>query len=245
MSKGEDSRALAGRVALVTGASSGIGRACAVALGAAGAKLVVTGRRSEKLAALAGGMPACVTRAGDITDPALPGRLVDAALETYGRLDLCVNNAGVIATGTVEEIDIDAVCHMVRVNTEAAFRVAYTVLKHFRRAGQGYLINVSSVLGTKVRATAGAYAGTKHAIEALSDALRLELAGSGVKICCIEPGLVMTELHRDFPVHPKDLLNIARPLVPDDVARSVLFVATQPDHVAVPRLMILPHDNEI
>ncbi len=82
--------------------------------------------------------------------------------------------------GPIESIDIERVCAMVRVNVEAAFRVAYTFLRHFRQQGSGHLINISSVMGTKVRPTAGAYAGTKHAIEALSEALRMEVAGSGV-----------------------------------------------------------------
>ena len=79
----------------------------------------------------------------------------------------------------------------------------------------------------------------------LSEALRMEVAGSAVKVSCIEPGLVMTELHRDLPVHPKDSLGVARPLAPADIARMVLFVAEQPDHVAVPRLMVLPQDQAL
>jgi NADP-dependent 3-hydroxy acid dehydrogenase YdfG len=101
------------------------------------------------------------------------------------------------------------------------------------------------VLGTKIRPTAGAYAGTKYAIEALSESLRMEVAGSAVKVSCNEPGLVMTELHRDLPVHPKDSLGVTQPLVPEDIARMVVFVAAQPAHVAVPRLMVLPQGQAI
>ena len=236
---------LVGQVALVTGATSGIGKAAAEALAGAGAKLVITGRQEDKLAAVAEGLPGCATLAGDMTDPALPRALVERALEAHGRLDLCVNNAGTIALGTIEEVDVEAVCRMVRINVEAAYRMAYTALRQFRGAGAGHLINISSVLGTKIRPTAGAYAGTKYAIEALSEALRMEVAGSAVKVSCIEPGVVMTELHRDLAVHPKDSLGVARPLVPEDIARMVLFVAELPEHVAVPRLMVLPQDQAI
>ncbi len=236
---------LAGKVAVVSGATSGIGRATAEALAGAGVKLVLGGRREDKLAAVAETLPESVAVTGDMTDAAVPGRLVERALEAYGRLDLCINNAGTIAVGTIEEIDLEAVCRMARINVEAAYRMAYTVLRHFRGAGSGHLINISSVLGTKVRPTAGAYAGTKYAIEALSEALRMEVAGSAVKVSCVEPGLVMTELHRDLPVHPKDSLGVTRPLAPEDVARMVLFVAEQPDHVAVPRLMVLPQDQAL
>jgi NADP-dependent 3-hydroxy acid dehydrogenase YdfG len=236
---------LAGQVALVTGATSGIGRATAEALAGAGAKLVLAGRQEDKLAAVAEGLPGSATLVGDMTDAELPGLLVERALKAHGRLDLCVNNAGTIAVGTIEEIDLEAVCRMARINVEAAYRMAYTALRHFRGAGSGHLINISSVLGTKIRPTAGAYAGTKYAIEALSEALRMEVAGSAVKVSCIEPGIVMTELHRDLPVHPKDSLGVARPLVPEDIARMVLFVAELPEHVAVPRLMVLPQDQAI
>ena len=130
-------------------------------------------------------------------------------------------------------------------NVEAAFRVAYTFIKHFARQSHGDLINVSSVMGTKVRTTAGAYSGTKFAIEALSEALRMEVAGTGVAVTCIEPGLVMTGLHRDWPVHPTESMNVPHPLQPEDIARCVAFVLTQPDHVRIPRVMVLPAEHPI
>ncbi len=236
---------LEGKVALVTGATSGIGLATAEALSEKGMRLLIAGRNPDRLSEIARQLPHCASLVGDIADPDLPRALIEEALRVHGALDLCVNNAGVIATGTVEEIDVDAVCAMVRVNVEAAYRLAYVALRHFKRQNAGHLINTSSVLGTKVRPTAGAYAGTKHAIEALSEALRLELAGTGVKITCIEPGLVMTELHRDMAVHPKEALGVARPLTPADIARQIVYVAEQPAHVAIPRLMILPQDQPI
>jgi NADP-dependent 3-hydroxy acid dehydrogenase YdfG len=96
-----------------------------------------------------------------------------------------------------------------------------------------------------VRPTAGAYAGTKFAMEALSEALRMEVAGTPISVTCIEPGLVMTELHRDWPVHPTVGMNVPTPLLPEDVARCVSFVLTQPSHVKIPRLMILPGQHQI
>jgi len=233
------------QAAVVTGASSGIGVAVAEELSAMGFGLVLTARREDRLRELAGRCENAAVVAGDILDPDMPQRLIDQAVASFGRCDVVVNNAGLIEAGTVEAIDLERVCHMVRVNVEAAFRMAYVALRHFKQTGAGYLINTSSVVGTKVRPTAGAYSGTKYAIEALSEALRLELAGSGVRVCCIEPGLVMTELHARWDVHPSQSMNIPRPLQAIDIARCVRFVLEQPDHVVIPRLMALPSDQAL
>lgn len=233
------------QVAIITGASSGIGAAVARNLHAAGMKLILTARRENRLQALTSELPNAIALPGDITNPLLPPQLIDKALEQFGRCDVVFNNAGAIAVGSIEEIAVEQVCQMVRVNVEAAFRVAYVSLKHFRTVGKGHLVNTSSVLGTKVRATAGAYAGTKFAIEALSEALRMELAGTGIKVSCIEPGLVMTELHQDWGTHPAQSLKISHPLEAEDVARLVRFVLEQPEHVQIPRLMVLPEEHAI
>ncbi|WP_045218252.1 SDR family oxidoreductase [Desulfonatronum thioautotrophicum] len=235
---------LHGKVAVITGASSGIGRAVAQALHGLGMRLVLNARRPALLEELGRELQAAVVP-GDVTDPAIPGRLLDTALQSFGRCDVVLNNAGVITSGTVEDIDIEAVCAMVRVNVEATFRVAYTFVRHFQSQGRGHLVNTSSVLGTKVRPFAGAYCGTKSAIEALSEALRLELAGTAVAVTCVEPGLALTDLHRDLPEHPAKGMGINHPLRPEDVARCVVFALTQPEHVRIPRIMVLPGEHQI
>lgn len=235
---------LDGKVAVITGAGSGMGKATAELFRAEGAKLVVTGRRASKLNSYADGDDIRKI-AGEITDPAFPDQLLQTALDAYGRCDIIYNNAGIMTAGTIEDIDIDLVCQMVRVNIEAAYRVAYVFVRHFKQAGSGHLISTSSVLGFKTRPTTGAYAGTKFAIEALTEALRLECAGTGVKIGAVEPGLVMTDLHDDFAVHPKETLGMDHPLLPEDVARSVLFMVTQPDHVLVPRVLLVPQESQV
>jgi NADP-dependent 3-hydroxy acid dehydrogenase YdfG len=234
------------RVAVITGATGGIGSAVARALVNARWKVVLTARSKEKLNRLAhdlGGHALAVP--GDVTEASFSGKLLSAALAEFGRCDLCFNNAGSLEVGPVDAIDIDRVCAMVRVNVEATYRVAYVFAKHFVSRGSGHLINVSSVLGKKVRATAGAYAGTKHAIEALSEALRIELSKTNVQVSCIQPGLVTTGLHDRWEVHPAELMGVSHPLSPDDVARMVLFILDQPPHVRIPQLMILPKDHEI
>jgi len=236
---------LDGQVAIITGATSGIGLATAEALARDGVRLVLHGRREALLAGHAARLPGTIHLAGDIADPATPARLVAMALERFGRLDIAFNNAGLIAQGGVAEIDLDAVTRMIRVNVEAATRFAYTTLKHFVAQGTGQLLNTSSVLGTKTRPLSGAYSGTKFAIEALSEALRMELAGTGVRVMCVEPGLVVTDLHRDHAVRPEVVQKIARPLRPEDVAAAVVFALKQPAHVLVPRVLVLPADQAI
>jgi NADP-dependent 3-hydroxy acid dehydrogenase YdfG len=234
------------KTAVITGATGGIGAAVARALSQAGWNLVLTARSAEKLQALASELGSRVAVVpADLTDPAVPAALLSAALTNFGRCDLCFNNAGFLETGPIESIDIERVCAMVRINVEAAFRVAYTFLRHFVRENAGHLINTSSILGTKVRPTAGAYAGTKYAIEALSEALRMELAKTDVQVSSIQPGLVMTGLHDHWQVHPSELMGIAEPLQPADIARMVLFLLDQPPHVRIPKLMILPKGHEI
>lgn len=236
---------LKGKTALVTGATSGIGLAIAESLAKAGVRLVISGRRADLLAGHAKRLPGCVALPGEITDAAFANDLFARAVQESGGLDIVVNNAGRVATGPIDEIDIDTVCAMVRVNVEAAFRIMHLAVKHFRSRGKGHLVNTGSVLGTKVRAQIGAYAGTKHAVEALSEALRLELAGTGIRITTVEPGLVRTDLHRDIPKKAGVLPDVAEPLTPADVARCVMFALDQPPHVNLPRIMLLPRDQVI
>lgn len=234
---------LKGLTAIITGASSGIGAAVAKELDRAGMRLVLTARREEALKDLAGAMNEAVVVAGDIADEALPQELIDTAMERFGSVDVVFNNAGIMHVGPIEKIDVDAVAKMVRVNVEAAYRLALLSLRQMLAQGKGHLINTSSTLGTKVRPNAGAYAGTKFAIEALSEDLRMQVAGKGVRVGVIEPGLTRTELQSHFPTHPAKALNIARMAEPEDIARAVRFMLEQPEHVTIPRLMLQPAEQ--
>jgi NADP-dependent 3-hydroxy acid dehydrogenase YdfG len=212
-------------------------------LSAAGMKLLLTARRGDRLRETAERLKDCSIVVGDITDPALPQQLVDESLAKFGRCDVVFNSAGIMHAAPYDQADIDDLCEMVRVNFEAATRMAYTALAHFRTAGSGHLVNVSSILGTKVRPNAGVYAGTKYAIEALSEALRMEVAKTNIKVSVIEPGVVVSELQDHFPIHPRESLGITQPLVPSDIGRAVRFILEQPAHVRIPRLMILPGEQ--
>jgi NADP-dependent 3-hydroxy acid dehydrogenase YdfG len=231
------------QVAIITGASSGIGRGVAHELDGAGMKLVLTGRRADRLGELSGELSQAVPVPGDLTDVSFPERLIEVAVDRFGKLDVVFNNAGIMDTAPIETADIERLCANARVNFEAAVRIAYTALKHFKTQGAGYLITTSSILGTKVRPTAGVYAGSKYGVEALTEALRMEVAGSGVRVGCIEPGLVNTELQDHFDVHPREALGMEQPLEPEDIARCVRFMLEQPPHVSIPRMMVLPSEQ--
>ena len=233
-------------VAVITGATGGIGAAIARLLSQSGYALILMARSNENLARLAAEIDGpTIILDGDIQDPGLPERLISMAVARFGRYDVCVNNAGILEVGTIADIDVDRVCGMVRTNVEAAFRLSYVFLKHCIERDSGHLLILSSVLGKKVRATAGAYAGTKFALEALAEALRLELANTGIRVSCLQPGLVRTGLHDHWNTPPAELLGIPEPLHPADIARAALFILEQPAHVRVPQLMILPKGHEI
>ena len=234
---------LSGQVAVITGASSGIGVGVAEELNRAGMKLLLTARRADRLEQLAQSLDCCECLPGDIADPDLPHRLMDTAVEKFGRCDVVFNSAGIMHVGPADKADVEKLCEMIRVNCEAATRMAYAAVRYFTAVGSGHLINVSSVLGTKVRPNAGVYAGTKYAVEAISEALRMELAKTNVKVTVIEPGLVATELQDHFEVHPRELLGIENPLEPADIARCVRFVLEQPAHVRIPVMMVLPGEQ--
>jgi len=233
------------KVAVITGASSGIGKATAKNLRDAGMKLVITARREERLKELANALGETEILPGDIVEPSMSQALIDKAIEAFGRCDVVVNNAGFGEINPIDKIDIDRVCEMVRVNVEAAYRLALLAVRHFLEQGEGHLVNISSVLGTKVRPTTGAYAGTKYAIEALSESLRQELAGSGVRVSCVEPGIVLSEFHDHWEVHPTKSMNVPNPLQPEDIARCVRFALEQPPHVSIARMLVLPSEHKI
>jgi NADP-dependent 3-hydroxy acid dehydrogenase YdfG len=236
---------LQGKTAIVTGASSGMGQAFAKALAAEGVNVVVNGQRGQRLDEFTKEHDNARALAGDITDPRVVDRLFDLAQEAFGGVDIVVNNAGYMTSGPIEQIDLDLVSRMVRINVDAAFRIMYKAIKHFKARGSGHLVNMSSIVGMKVAAEVGAYAGTKHAIEALAHALRLEVARTDIRITNLQPGLVATELHRDYAVSMAKQRNINKPLSTEDIARALLFALKQPDHVRIAAILIVPGESPI
>lgn len=236
---------LRSRVAIITGASSGIGKAIAQDLDAAGMNLVLTARSQNKLDELAASLKNASVVAAAITDPEVPQKLVDFAIAKFGQLDVLINNAGAMTVGAIEEVDIEAVCQMVRLNVESVYRMAYTALRHFKQTGSGFLINTSSISGWKTVPKYGAYCGTKFAVEAFTDALRMELAGTGIKVAAIAPGTVDTGLYDRWGEEDKSWIMSGGALQPQDIARGVRFILEQPDHVLIPRLLVVPTNQPV
>lgn len=185
------------------------------------------------------------TVTSDLLLETTPSQLLQRALDTFRGLGYLFVNAGTIESGSIEDIDIDKLCKMVRLKVEASYRIIYTFLKYFKKVGSGHIIITSSVLGTKVREHSGAYAGCNYALEALAESLRMELSDTDIQISCVEPGLVQTNLHRDWDIHPKELLNIANTLTPEDIAQAIMETISKPSHIRIPKYLILPKGHKI
>ena len=212
------------RVAVITGATGGVGAAVAKELSRAGYSLVLTAPSMEKLSSLAAQLKGpCTVIEGSLGNEALPETLLYAALDRFGRCDICFNNGALYEAGIIETVDIERLTSMIRVNVEGSFRVAYVFLKHFVSEGVGHLVNVSSVVGSSSRPTP--YAATQRAVEVLSDALAAELGDGDVLVSCIQPGLVKTGLHQRWEIAPEG--SSGYPLEPEDFARMVLFILEQ------------------
>jgi len=190
-------RALAEQVVIVTGASAGIGDAIARRLAAGGARLVLTARRADRLAALARALDPAGTRvgavAGDVTAEADRRRVVDEALGRFGRIDALVNNAGYGTRGPVEQVPLDLIRRNFETNLFSLIALTQLVIPHLRAQGSGRIVNLGSVAGRIARPLSSVYDSTKHALEAITDGLRGELRPFGVEVVLIRPGFILTE----------------------------------------------------
>ncbi len=246
-------RPLAGTVALVTGASSGIGEATAVALAQAGAAVALGARRRDRLDALAGRLrddgAAVLALDLDVTDEAACREAVARTREELGGLDVLVNNAGVMLLGTIRGADTEEWRRMVQTNVLGLMYMTHAALDGMVEQGSGDIVNVSSVAGRTARKGAGVYNASKWAVNAFSESLRQEVTGSGVRIGLVEPGAVTTELtsHITQPAAKAAAAQMhagMRTLQSEDIASAVLYLVTQPPHVAVNEVLVRPTDQE-
>jgi NADP-dependent 3-hydroxy acid dehydrogenase YdfG len=249
---------LHGTVALVTGASSGIGEATALALAAAGAHVAIAARRRDRLETLAEkigthGVKALVLEA-DITQDDDASAVVTKTVREFGRLDTVVNNAGVMLLGPITGADPAEWKRMVDLNVNALLHVSLAALPHLLEAAEGEprrvadLINVSSTAGRVARATSGVYNLTKFGIGAFSESLRQEVTKKHVRVALVEPGATSTELlgqnRHEIQEAMRSRLSEVERLEAVDIANAIVYIVTQPRHVAVNEILIRPTEQE-
>jgi NADP-dependent 3-hydroxy acid dehydrogenase YdfG len=249
---------LEGTVALVTGASSGIGEATAVTLAGMGAKVALVARRTERLHALAtrlraDGVTAEVITA-DVTRRADAERAVEQTVDTLGRLDTLVNNAGVMLLGPVVGAPVEEWERMVQINLMGLLYCTNAALPHLLRAAEdgrrkvADLVNVSSVAGRETRNGSGVYNATKHGVGAFSDALRKEITTRYVRVSLIEPGAVATELashnRPEVQAAMRQRFGGIERLHAEDIADAIAYIVSRPRRVAINEILVRPTEQE-
>jgi NADP-dependent 3-hydroxy acid dehydrogenase YdfG len=250
-------RPLAGTVALVTGASSGIGEATALALAEHGAAVAIAARRVDRLEALAqrirdGGATALVIEA-DLTDQSQAGAAVQRTVAELGRLDILINNAGMMLLGPVVDAPTDEWWQMLEINVRAVLNCADAALPHLLRAAQDSprevadMVNVSSVAGRVVRRGSAVYNLTKHGVGAFSESLRQEVSERHVRVALVEPGATATELssHNRPEIREGIQQRFAgvQRLAATDVADAILYIVTRRSYVAINEILIRPTEQ--
>jgi NADP-dependent 3-hydroxy acid dehydrogenase YdfG len=249
---------LDGTVALVTGASSGIGQAAAASLAARGAAVALVARRTDRLEELAGkisdGGGKALTITADVTDQEQAKQAVSTAVEELGRLDTVVNNAGVMLLGPIVEAPVEEWERMVDLNIKGLLYVAHAAMSHLLAAAESGprqvadLVNISSVAGRVARNGSGVYNATKHAVGAFSESLRQEVTGRHVRVSLVEPGAVATELASHNRPEVMDSIQARfaslERLEAEDIAETIEFIVTRPRRVAVNEVLIRPTEQE-
>ena len=238
---------LTGKVAAITGAASGIGLACARAMLASGARVVLVDRAGDRLDALCRELgPQALPLVVDLLDPRSVGTMVPAILEKTGQLDIFHANAGSYVGGDVHGGDPDAWDRMLNLNINAVFRCIHAVLPHMVERGSGDIVVTSSVAGFVPVVVEPVYTASKHAVQAFVHTLRRQVMKHGIRVGAVAPGPVVTALLDDWP---KDKLDDAMAkgslMQPVEVAEAVLFMLTRPPGVTVRDIVILPQSLDL
>ena len=245
---------LDGKTALVTGASSGIGEATALALAAEGAAVGIAARRADRLETLAarirdGGSGRAYPIVADVADEDQARRMVIDANEQMGGIDILVNNAGVMLLGMVGGADTEDWRRMINTNVLGLMYATHAVLPIMKARGSGHIVNVSSVAGRTARAGSGVYNASKWGVGAFSEALRQEVSKDKIRVTIIEPGAVATELaHHITDAAAKQQLEewikAMTPLEAEDIAAAIVYAVTQPERVNVNEILIRPTEQD-
>lgn len=242
---------LSGTVVAITGASSGIGEATALAAARAGAAVALAARRADRIAALArriadaGGRAVAIP--ADVGEEDQARAFVERAHAELGRLDALVNNAGVMLLGPVEDAPTEEWRRMIHVNVFGVLYCTRAAVPLMRRQGSGHVVTVSSVAGRVARPGSGVYALTKAGVGAFSESLRQEMAPHGIRVTVVEPGAVETELtdhlRPEIRVLATERFAGIRRLRAADVAEAIVFALGQPPHVALNEVLVRPTEQ--
>jgi NADP-dependent 3-hydroxy acid dehydrogenase YdfG len=241
---------LSGKAVAITGASSGIGEATALALARAGASVALGARRRDRIEALAQRIEeeagaTAVALEVDVADEAQARAFVAGATERFGRLDVLINNAGVMLLGPVESGDPADWRRMVEVNLLGLLYCTHAALPIMREQGSGDIVNISSIAGRFARAGSAVYNLTKFGVNAFTEGLRQEVTEGGIRVMVVEPGFVATELQS----HNKGAVletiegmreQIGDVLAAEDIANGIVYAVSQPPHVSVNEVLIRP-----
>ncbi|GHO81557.1 oxidoreductase [Ktedonobacter sp. SOSP1-85] len=248
----ENNSNIAGKVVVITGASSGLGEATARRLSAEGATVVLGARRVDRIQALAdelnGGGGKALAIPTDVTHANQVKRLVDTAVQTYGRIDVMLNNAGLMPHSPLERLKIDDWNRTIDVNIKGVLYGIAAALPYMKQQKAGHIINVSSVAGHKVRPGSAVYAATKTAVLVISEGLRQEVKPYNIRTTVLSPGAVATELPNsitepDIAENVRKLYEMAIPA--DSFARAVAFAMSQPDDVDINEILFRPTNQEL
>jgi NADP-dependent 3-hydroxy acid dehydrogenase YdfG len=248
-----DATNIAGKIVVITGASSGLGEATARYLAERGAAVVLGARRAERLETLvseiAGGGGKALAVATDVTDAAQVQRLVDAAVETYGRIDVMLNNAGLMPHSPLERRKIEDWDRTIDVNIKGVLYGIAAALPHMQRQKSGHFINVSSVAGHRVGPAGVVYSATKTAVRVISEGLRQEVKPWNLRTTIISPGAVDTELPQSI-TEPDVAEGIGQfyeqyAIPADSFARAVAFAISQPEDVDINEILFRPTRQEL
>jgi NADP-dependent 3-hydroxy acid dehydrogenase YdfG len=240
---------LAGRVALVTGASSGIGEGTAIALAAAGATVAVAARRADRLEALVKKIEAAGGKAlalpGDVADEAVAKDIVAQTVKRFGRLDILVNSAGIIRSGGVENANTAEWRSVIEINLLATLYTCTAAIGPMRAQGSGDIINISSVAGRRAAAIFGPYSASKFGLTGMTEGLRQEVGKYGIRVCIVEPGATTTEVFDSIPdpnfrKSIQDHVSKDGAMKSEDVADAIVFVVSLPRRANVSELLIRP-----
>ncbi len=242
-------RVLAGKVALVTGASSGIGEAAAFALATAGAMVAVSGRRRERLDALVARIEAAggkgLALPGDMTVEAEAIQAVEETVARLGRIDILINSAGVMQAGGIENCDLDEYRRVFDINLFATLYTCKAAVPHMLAQGGGDIITISSLAGRKGGPQTSAYSASKHAVNAMTDGMRQELGNRNIRVCTLMPGATATEVgdHISDPAWRKNIqahVHKEGAVQPSEVGDTIVFILSLPRRVNISEICVRP-----